>query len=214
MTCPTCSKELTHSVEKYRYEESGLGNVFVRGVGIYRCTCGVEVVQLPPVKEIHKAIAMRLIEKVSLLTGAEFKFLRKAFRFTSEQMGSLLGVSRAEVSRWENGKVPLTPAVDHLVRLLTKDKQQISIALDFQRLFEDMSLKPDKNFTIVLSSKDMPIGTSVESNEVKTITASRVEVVWPDFILPPGKVMTAAIAARSKPTKKTPQEKNELAAAA
>ncbi len=150
MICPKCGNRPSYSVaKKYQYRESGLDNVFVNDVGIFRCRCGEEYIQIPGIQEVHDQIALKLLKKNSLLTGQECTFLRKWLRLTSVQIADLLGVTRMSVSRWENN-VP-TPAMDKLIRLLAADVRNVS--LDARALFESIALKPAKGFTIPIDAR-------------------------------------------------------------
>jgi putative zinc finger/helix-turn-helix YgiT family protein len=146
MICPNCGKRPSHSIEEYRYRECGLDNVYVKGVGIFRCQCGEEYVQLPGVQEVHNQIASELLSKSSLLTGAEFKFLRKWLGLTSEEMAQVLGLTRVTVSRRENQGI--SSAADRMVRLLAASMKNIRV--NAQRLFRTISDKPARDFKIVI----------------------------------------------------------------
>jgi DNA-binding transcriptional regulator YiaG len=141
-----CGRQPSHRAEQYQYRESGLENVFVRGVGIYKCKCGKEYVQLPGAQEVHDKVASALLSKSSLLTGPEAKFLRKWLRLTSEEMANVLGYTRVSVSRWEN-HIPLA-ANDRALRLYASAVRNIPI--DFENLFSSMNDKPQRNFRIVV----------------------------------------------------------------
>lgn len=146
MTCPACGRKPAHIVKQYRYRESGLDNVFVNGVGLYRCKCGQEYVQLPGVQAVHDQVAAVLLKKESLLTGPESKFLRKWLRLTSEAMAQALGYTRVTVSRWEN-EGP-SAKTDRALRLYASAMRNITI--DFQDLFPSINDKPQRNFRIVV----------------------------------------------------------------
>lgn len=146
MICPMCGKKATHSIEQYHYRESGLSNVFVSGVGIFRCKCGEEYVQLPGADNVHDQIASELLSKSSLLTGPEAKFLRKWLRLTSEVMANVLGYTRVSVSRWE--KHGPSVATDRVLRLYASVVRKTPI--NFENLFSSMKEKPQKNFRIVV----------------------------------------------------------------
>ena len=152
MICPACGKQPSHTVEQYQYRESGLNNVFVRGVGIDRCKCGQEYVQLPGAQEVHDQVASALLSKSSLLTGPESKFLRKWLRMTSEEMAKALGYTRVTVSRWENDG--LSAKTDRTLRLYASAVRDMSI--DFENLFTTVNAKPEKNFRIVVDGIRAP----------------------------------------------------------
>ena len=134
MNCPMCGKNPIHSTERYHYRESGLDNVFVSGVSIYRCKCGEEYVQLPGVDNIHSQIAFALLVKNSLLTGLESRFLRKWLGLKSEELAKALGYTRVTVSRWENEGPSAN--TDRILRLYVSVTR--SIAIDFASLFSPL----------------------------------------------------------------------------
>lgn len=147
MNCPICGRKSTHSIEQYRYRESGLDNVFVSDVDIFRCKCGEEYVQLSGVDNIHNKIATALLHKNSLLSGSESKFLRKWLGLKSEEMAQALGYTRVTVSRWENDGP--SAKTDRALRLYASAIRNISI--HFESLFSAMNDKPEKNFKIIVS---------------------------------------------------------------
>lgn len=165
MICPNCGGQTSYTTEQYRYHESGLDNVFVDGVKIFKCHCGEEYVQLPGAREIHDTVASELLHKPSLLTGPEAKFLRKWLRHTSEDLAKALGHTRVTVSRWENDKPSI--ANDRALRLYAASLGKVEV--DFANLFISMSGKPQRQFKIIITEKggkDCQFGSSVHSSEI------------------------------------------------
>jgi putative zinc finger/helix-turn-helix YgiT family protein len=170
MNCPACGRQPSHTVEQYQYRESGLDNVFVRGVGIYRCKCGQEYVQLPGAQEVHDQVASALLNKASILTGPESKFLRKWLRLTSEDMAQALGYTRVTVSRWEN--YGPSAKTDRALRLYASAVRKTPI--NFEILFSSMNDKPQKNFRIVVDG----IRTAPQYSAGVSMSASAVMAAW------------------------------------
>lgn len=162
-TCLICRKELKKSVAKlYHYRESGLSNVFLQNITLYQCECGEKLVQIPMIERLHDAIAFNLLKKRALLTGPEFRFLRKWIGLTANGLAAMLGVkSRISVSRWENGRAPLTAATDHAMRLLVMRvkeealKQRMFMEIEIQDQFERISAKPSKPERMVITKKTL-----------------------------------------------------------
>lgn len=180
MTCPQCGKPLPRPevVRLYHYRESGLDNVYLKNIATYRCTCGERLVQIPAVERVHDAIASELLSKPSLLTGAEFRFLRKWVGLTAPELASALGIkTRITISRWENEKAPLTAAADRAMRLLVMRMKEDALN---RRLFEHVTVAEQfrriaptaRRFRITIDSKDLdrtaarfPVG---HARQVKT----------------------------------------------
>lgn len=147
-------------VKSYHYRESGLPNIYLQNIASYRCDCGEKLVQIPAIDRLHDAIAFNVLKKPSLLTGAEFRFLRKWVGLTANQLAALLGVkTRISVSRWENGKAPLTASTDHAMRLLVmrlKEEalhQRMFTEIEIQEHFERMAAKPGKPVRMTISKE-------------------------------------------------------------
>ena len=162
-TCPKCGKELKKSVAKlYHFWESGLPNVFLQNITLHQCTCGEKLVQIPALERLLDAIAFNLLKKRTLLTGLEFRFLRKWIGLTANGLAAMLGVkSRISISRWENGRAPLTAAMDHAMRLLVMRmkeealKQRMFTEIEIQEQFERISAKPGKSERMVITQKTL-----------------------------------------------------------
>lgn len=161
MTCPRCGKALKRTIVKdYPYRESGLGNVHLQNISTYQCECGEKLVQIPAMNRLHDTIAYYLLKKPSLLTGKEFRFLRKWVGLTANQLAALLGVkTRISVSRWENRKTPITASTDHAMRLLVMRlkedalQQRMFAEIETQEHFERIAGKPGKPVRITISKE-------------------------------------------------------------
>ena len=104
--------------QPYHYVGSGLPNVYLVGVE-YRTDQHSDVQQadIPCLPGLLEAIAKALLEKRSLLTGDEIRFLRKRLKKPSKDFAGLVGVSSEQYSRIENGHA-VTQTVDRVIRLL------------------------------------------------------------------------------------------------
>jgi DNA-binding transcriptional regulator YiaG len=142
MNCLKCGGRLHSSViGLYHFRESGLPNVYLKdSVTVWKCgSCGEKLIQISGLERLHDAIAYDLLKKKALLSGAEFRFLRKWVGFTADKLAATLGYkTRITVSRWENGREAITAATDHAMRLLVmRIKEQ---AID-RRMFEHIQIE-------------------------------------------------------------------------
>lgn len=135
MRCYNCGKPLRKKVvEKYHYLESGLPNVYLKGVTMYYCSCGEEMVGIPCPEGLHDQIAKTIAKNSRPLTGDEIRFLRKHLGLMSGDLARILGVSKVTVSRWENSKAKIDKSYESILRAMTRDKK-------LRKLFQDINVK-------------------------------------------------------------------------
>ncbi|MCP4628544.1 MAG: helix-turn-helix domain-containing protein [bacterium] len=167
MKCQICKLEMESSLESYHYVESGLENVQLDGIDVFRCSCGEEIISVPAMPELHSLIAFELIKKKSLLNGREIRFLRKNMGITGIVLAKYIGVDNATLSRWENNVQTIDKSHDRLLRLIYSNIKEIASDSIKHLIQEDfISIKPEKTempvFTIPReywskSNKNCPI---------------------------------------------------------
>lgn len=126
-TCFDCGAEMRRTRESYKYDESGLPGITLRGIMVGRCPRCHEVdVHIPNIEGLHRAIALALTRKTARLAPQEIRFLRKYLRLSGTDFAQHLGVAAETVSRWEQGKSPMGTTADRLVRMLALTREPIS----------------------------------------------------------------------------------------
>jgi putative zinc finger/helix-turn-helix YgiT family protein len=120
MKCPRCgSSEIVEIKGDYRYAESGLKNVMLKGITLHKCkNCGELLPEIPHIKKLHAKIALELLYKEGSFAGEEIRFLRKEMRLKANELAALLGVHKVTVSRWENNEEKIGPSSDRLLRYI------------------------------------------------------------------------------------------------
>lgn len=120
MKCPNCgSAKMIQEKADYQYTESGLQNVVIVGIKIHKCNeCKEILPEIPHIKELHMNIARALLYKKGLLDGEEIRFLRKELRLKSGELADLLGVDKANLSKWEKSEKEISPSSDRLLRYI------------------------------------------------------------------------------------------------
>ncbi|MGO9620330.1 MAG: type II TA system antitoxin MqsA family protein [Desulfobaccales bacterium] len=126
MKCPSCQQMRETHKGGYHYTESGLPNVWLRGVEIFECDCGEKSAFIPCIEELHKLIGKTLIVKEEQLSGSEIRFLRKHMMLKSKDFAKELGVQKVTMSRWENSDSQPSESVDRLIRLVYAIKMGLS----------------------------------------------------------------------------------------
>lgn len=119
MRCFDCGTELVcRANQSYRYDESGLDNVFLVGINVYDCPkCQTISPEIPNVLGLHLAVSVALLGKSAKLRGPEVRFLRKILGVRSKDFARQLGYNPVSYSRIENDKENINDQGDRLVRL-------------------------------------------------------------------------------------------------
>ena len=133
MKCHECNSNMKESRELYHYTESGLDNVWLGDVSVYRCECGEYFASIPAIIELNSVIALYLIKKKTFLRGQEIKYLRKNAGLNAKAFGEYIGIDKSTLSRWENNKQTIDKSNDRMIRL-------------FYATFKEISREKMKNF--------------------------------------------------------------------
>ena len=101
----------------YHYTDGGLKNVWLFNGYIVRNTPYGQAVSIEDLDGLCVAICLALVKKQSLLSGAEFRYVRSAGLMQSQAgLASMLGNNEQAIARWEkSGKVPRW--ADKLIRV-------------------------------------------------------------------------------------------------
>lgn len=90
------------------YVESGLSNVWLSNGFVVKETAYGESVAITDVKGLHDVIGRAIAGKPSVLTGAEFRFLRKELGLSQESLAEIVGLTSQAVAIWEKtDKIPM-----------------------------------------------------------------------------------------------------------
>ncbi|MFH1830299.1 MAG: type II TA system antitoxin MqsA family protein [Pseudomonadota bacterium] len=157
MKCYECNIELVPDNSPYKYEESGLSNLYLTNFKHFKCPkCGDEVIEIPRIWFLHLAVGLALINKAALLRGEEISFLRREMNMSSQEFAERLGVTHYAVSKWENEKKEPSSRSDKAIRLLFWNNMQKMLADRLDGLEE--AIQRQKVFTIVRKKieVDMP----------------------------------------------------------
>jgi len=113
----------TTGKDPYHYTFSGLPNVYLRGITVYRCPkCADVRPSIPRIEDLHHIIAESLARKPGRLKGSEIRFLRKNLGIPAKKIARILGLAAETYSRVENEKNPgLSGAAEKLFRLMASD---------------------------------------------------------------------------------------------
>jgi len=126
MICHECNSEMKESQETYHYLESGLDNIYLEDIYVYRCKCGEFFPSIPGIIDLHTIIGQMIIKKSTTLTGKEITFLRKNIGMNARTFAEYVGIDKSTFSRWENGQQKLAKPNDRLIRLIYANVKGLS----------------------------------------------------------------------------------------
>jgi DNA-binding transcriptional regulator YiaG len=123
MFCPNCDVELIEILGQHHFTECGLDNVWLRDWKMLECkTCNYRIPVLPDAMLIAQLLTEKMVVIGSRLNGDGVRFLRKNMHLASEALAQMLGTTRVEISRWENGANEISPFYDFKLRLIAIDR--------------------------------------------------------------------------------------------
>jgi transcriptional regulator with XRE-family HTH domain len=102
--------------ENYPYQEAGLKSVMLLNIVVYHCPCGAIVPEIPYAGLLHHFIAMTVLQKKTLLSGEEIRFVRKAAGFSGTELARVMGMDKVSISRWETEQKKVGKDSDRLIR--------------------------------------------------------------------------------------------------
>jgi putative zinc finger/helix-turn-helix YgiT family protein len=144
MKCHECNKDMKEAKENYFYKESGLNNVVLENISVYRCECGEYLASIPAIIGLNSIIALNLIKKKTFLKGEEIKYLRKNAGLNAKLFAEYIGVDKSTLSRWENNKQSIDKSNDRLIRFVYANIKGVSPE-EIKNLLDDV-IKKINNF--------------------------------------------------------------------
>jgi len=105
----------------YHFVGCGLRDVYLVGVKYSVCAvCGNQAAELPVIGKLLDEIATAVADSSEPLTGAQIRFLRRRLWKSAQSFADLVGVTREQVSRWENDRNRPESSADKLIRMLVR----------------------------------------------------------------------------------------------
>jgi YgiT-type zinc finger domain-containing protein len=149
--CMECGSEASIQKGTYRFRESGLDNVVLKGIEIVGCpACGDESPILPKLDGLLRTLAMAIVTSKRPLSGPEVRYLRKYLAMSGDQFARILHTDKSTLSKWENGAVNLGSKSDlliravalHLGRALREEAEQV--IRGFEQIDEESTQAPHR----------------------------------------------------------------------
>jgi DNA-binding transcriptional regulator YiaG len=106
----------------YHYTECGLDNVMIEGMLPCQDDDGDEVITIPNIAGLHKAIAEAIVRHKAGMGGKQLRFLRTEMGMTQAELAKVVHHDTQSVGRWERGEHPIEPTAEALIRLLAVER--------------------------------------------------------------------------------------------
>ncbi len=113
--------------QKYKYEESGLSNVFIEGLQI-QDDAGEECVMIPNIYGLHKMIAQDLLTVPGKMEGEQIRFIRTEMGLSCADIAALTGQKVNDWKDVESDKHSLSRMGEACFRTLAMEKLKLNRA--------------------------------------------------------------------------------------
>lgn len=124
--CLECGKKMKSKVLKqYEFESSGLP-VVLASVTQWGCRNGHTEVEIPNPAGLYEALARLIARKQGELAPNEIRFLRTHLGLSGRDFADEMSVDPVTVSRWENGRKPMGPQSEKLLRIMALTQKPLS----------------------------------------------------------------------------------------
>lgn len=115
--CVECGRPQKEQRGAVPYPESGLQNVQLLNVPIWRCENGHEEVEIPDVEQLHDLLAHQIIRQPAALSAGDIRFVRRRLGLTARDFAARMGWTPEWQSQIENGHVTANRPSELLMRL-------------------------------------------------------------------------------------------------
>lgn len=119
------------STKGYHYTESGLSNIFLRNGYTIETIDGEEYTSIDDIDNLHRAIALLLVEKDTNLKSNEFRFIRELLNLSRSNLSNLLGYDQQTIGRWEKDETPIPKNIDVILRQIYLESINKTSALSY-----------------------------------------------------------------------------------
>lgn len=114
-------------MDNYHYTECGLDNVYIQNMATEIDDCGDEVITIPAVHILHRAIALGIVSHGHSISGDELRFLRSEMGYTQAELAEVVHHDKQSIGRWERSEFPIDGSADTIIRRLTIEKLDLEV---------------------------------------------------------------------------------------
>lgn len=100
-------KNFNFIIEPGHYTRSALGPIYLNAIPFFVCEkCGAKYIAPKFDEWLEREIAQKLILSDHFLTKKEWKFLRQFLGLSQQEVGTMLGIDKFEISKFESRSYP------------------------------------------------------------------------------------------------------------
>jgi transcriptional regulator with XRE-family HTH domain len=185
--CYDCGKTMYGRRENYTYSECGLRSVILLSILVFHCECGAIVPEIPSPSVLHVSIAMKVLQKKTLLSGEEIRFVRKVAGYSGMDLSKVIGMQNTSISHWETDSKQIGKDADRLIRLACFARIVENMAGSSCGLTENLSrlaqVTRELNLTAVLEHiEDRSVGS--QSVKINPDLLAGLDVSVPSGLVP------------------------------
>ena len=178
--CAQCGKKMRRTIaDQYQYLESGLSNVVLDHIPVYKCECGEEIVGLPNVERLHALIFEKLLMKSGKLRGEEVRFLRKWMGAKSVDFAKMVKVHPTTLSKWESGDQIISDEHDKLIRFAVV----VTIGAQAKQQMAEVYRKVADQYLDLLGQIQASQAAQTEGNANETVEVTQRELDDPSVVI-------------------------------
>ena len=161
-------------MKTYRYTECGLDNVEISGISTVIDDAGVEVLHIPSINELHRAISAGIVSHSARMNGKELRFLRTEMGLTQDELAKLVHHERQSVGRWEREEIPIDQAAEVIIRKHAIEKLRLDVDRATTEELSKMCGDTVKGQKIIIDGTDGTDGNN--PTRYKAVAAQYVQI--------------------------------------
>ena len=141
-------------MKRYVYKECGLDNVVIEGADFLSADDGEEVIVIPNINGLHKAIAMSILLRPAAMSDKELRILRTEMGLTQAELARLLHRDAQTIARWEKGEVEPDGNAETIIRLLASERLNIDLDASVETVTEWSTRSARSREIIITGTED------------------------------------------------------------
>jgi len=147
---------------KYHYTECGLNNIIIEGLSVLTDDEGDDVIEIPYINELHRAIASGIVMHEHGMSGAELRFLRSELGMTQVELANFLHKEKQTVGRWERAEFEIDGSSETMIRKLAIEKLNLDISDGIDELSKkSVSTVQDQTISIIANENSYILADKV-----------------------------------------------------